>query len=138
MCSLDPLQVHNMYITVFVFVSVGFRILKVGVPLSRTFSTALVRTHKAGDACAQNDKKGGSAEPKEPPWIRHCVCVCVCVNVGWGRPASQRPWWLPRHSSRDLAVQGSPTLASQTGGHRSPVECTPALWQTLGSPHPSL
>ena len=41
--------------------------MKGGVPLSRTFSTALVRTHKAGDACAQNDKKGGSAEPKDTP-----------------------------------------------------------------------
>ena len=34
-----------------------------GVLLSRTFSTVL----EAGDACAQNDKKGGSVEPKEPP-----------------------------------------------------------------------
>ena len=54
----------------------GSRILKGGggggVSLSRTFfSTALVRAHEAGDACKQNDKKGGSAEPKEPPWIRH-------------------------------------------------------------------
>ena len=38
-----------------------------GVPLSRTFSTELVHVHEAGDACAQNNKKGGSAEPKEPP-----------------------------------------------------------------------
>ena len=35
------------------------------------FSTALMHAHEAGDACAQNDKKGGSAEPMEPPWIRH-------------------------------------------------------------------
>ena len=38
-----------------------------GVPLSRMFSTALVCAHEAGDACTQNDKKEGSAEPKEPP-----------------------------------------------------------------------
>ena len=44
-----------------------YRILKGEVPLSRTFSTVL----EAGDACAQNDKKGGSAEPKEPPWVCH-------------------------------------------------------------------
>ena len=31
-----------------------------------------MRTHEAGDAYAQIDKKGGSAVPKEPPWIRHC------------------------------------------------------------------
>ena len=43
------------------------RILKGGVPLSRTFSTALVRAHEAGDACTQNDKKGDSAETEEPP-----------------------------------------------------------------------
>ena len=82
-------------------------------------------------------KRGVPRNKRNPPGSA-TVCVCVCVNVGWGRPVSQRPWWLPRHSSRDLAVQGSPTLASQTGGHHSPVECTPALWQTLGSPHPSL
>ena len=42
----------------------GSRMLKGGggVPLSRTFSTVF-----ASDACTQNDKKGGSAEPKEPP-----------------------------------------------------------------------
>ena len=38
-----------------------------GVPLSRTFSTVLVCSHEVGNACVQNDKKGGSAEPKEPP-----------------------------------------------------------------------
>ena len=55
-----------------------------GVPLSRTFSTALVRAHKAGDACVQNDIKGGSAEPKEPPWIRHCRCSCVdCLTFSY-------------------------------------------------------
>ena len=70
MCSLDPLQVDN------VCVSGGSKILKRGVPLSRTFSTALVRVHKAGDACAQNDKKGGSAEPKEPPGS-----ATVCVSM---------------------------------------------------------
>ena len=37
---------------------------KGGVPLSRTFLTALVRVYEAG---AQNGKKGGSTEPKEPP-----------------------------------------------------------------------
>ena len=46
---------------------------KGGVPLSRTFSTALVCMHEAGEACAQNDKKGGSTEPKEPPWIHHRI-----------------------------------------------------------------
>ena len=45
----------------------GSRILKGGVPLSITFSTELVRAHEAGDTCAQNDKKGASAESKEPP-----------------------------------------------------------------------
>ena len=49
----------------------GSRILKGGVLLSRTFSTALVRMHEAGDACAQNDKRGGSTEPKEPPGSTH-------------------------------------------------------------------
>ena len=48
------------------------RILKGGVPLSKNVLTALVRTHEAGNACARNDKKVGSADPKEPPWIRHC------------------------------------------------------------------
>ena len=73
-----------MYTTVCVCVSQvcvsgGSRILKGGVPLSRTFSTALVCTHEAGDAWAQNDKKGGSAEPKEPPGSATvCVCVCQC------------------------------------------------------------
>ena len=38
----------------------GSRIMKGGVQL---FSTALVRAHEAGGACAQNDKKGGSATP---------------------------------------------------------------------------
>ena len=39
-----------------------------GVSLSRTFfSTALVHAHEAGDACKQNDKKGGSADPRNPP-----------------------------------------------------------------------
>ena len=38
-----------------------------GVPLSITFSTVLMRTHEAGDTCAQNDKKGDSLELKEPP-----------------------------------------------------------------------
>ena len=47
------------------------RILKGGLPLSRMFSTALVHAHEAGNRCAQNYKKGGSTEPKEPPWIRH-------------------------------------------------------------------
>ena len=55
---------------------------KGGVPLSRTFSTALVHAHEAGDACAQNDKKGCSVEPKETPWIRHC-----------------RVLWAPREAS---------------------------------------
>ena len=49
-------------------ISGGSRILKGGgVPLSRMFSTALVHAHEAGDAGSQNDKKGGSAELKEPP-----------------------------------------------------------------------
>ena len=47
----------------------GSRILKGGgVPL---FSTVLMRAHEASNACAQNDEKGDSAEPKEPPWIHH-------------------------------------------------------------------
>ena len=60
------------YLVVESVVDLGF--LKGG----RVFSTALVRAHEAGDACAQNDKKGGSAEPKEPPWIRHCE---MCVSI---------------------------------------------------------
>ena len=45
----------------------GSRILKGGVLLSRTFSTALVRAHEAGDACTQNDKKGGVPwNPRNP------------------------------------------------------------------------
>ena len=38
-----------------------------GVPLPRMFSTVFVRAHEAGDTCAQNDKKGGSSQPKNPP-----------------------------------------------------------------------
>ena len=53
----------------------GSRIFKGGVPLSRTFSTALMRAHEAGDTCAHKDKKGGSEGPKEPPWIRHCPYI---------------------------------------------------------------
>ena len=47
-------------------------ILKGVIPLSENVLTALMRADEAGDACTQNDKKWGSAEPKEPPWIRHC------------------------------------------------------------------
>ena len=51
-----------------------------GVPLSRTFSTALVRAHKAGDAWAQNDKKGVRGTKRNPPGS---ATVCVCVSM-WG------------------------------------------------------
>ena len=50
----------------------GSRILKGGVPLSTMFLTVLVHAHEASDVCEQNNKKGDSAEPKEPPWIHHC------------------------------------------------------------------
>ena len=36
--------------------------------------------YEAGDACAQNNKKGGSAEPKEPPWIRHCFSILAIIS----------------------------------------------------------
>ena len=46
-----------------------------GVPLSRMFSTALVCAHEAGDACAQNDKKGGfrgtQGTPLDPPLVTY-------------------------------------------------------------------
>ena len=42
------------------------RILKGGVPLSRTFSTALVRVHEACNTCVQNDKKGVLLNPRNP------------------------------------------------------------------------
>ena len=52
------------------------------VPLSRTFSTALVRAHEAGDACEQNDKNGDSGGPEEPPWIHHwCILTGGIVIV---------------------------------------------------------
>ena len=48
-------------------ISGGSRILKGGgVPLSSTFSTALVHAHEAGDAGSQNDKKGVPRNPKNP------------------------------------------------------------------------
>ena len=69
-CPLSPLPLRS--VRTFLSFALLTPVAKVGVPLSRTLSTALMHTHEAGDACAQNDKKGGSAEPKEPPLIRHC------------------------------------------------------------------
>ena len=40
--------------------------MKGGVPLSRTFSTALVCAQEAGNACTQNDKKGVPWNPRNP------------------------------------------------------------------------
>ena len=49
--------------------------MKGGVPLSKNVLTALMCAHEAGDASEQNDKMGGSAEPKEPSWISHCYYI---------------------------------------------------------------
>ena len=39
------------------------------------------RFDEAGDACEQNDKMGGSAEPKEPSWISHCYYIHTFLQL---------------------------------------------------------
>ena len=55
----------------FSILSGGSRILKGGFRCLEPFYCARECVHEAGDTWAQNEKKGGSAEPKEPPWIHH-------------------------------------------------------------------
>ena len=65
-----------------------------GVPLFRTFSTVLVHANEAGDACVQNDKKGGSAEPKEPPLDPPLMKIANC-DVGSKSKSSLQLLSLP-------------------------------------------
>ena len=41
--------------------------------------TAFVRVHEASDTCAQNSKKGGSVEHKEPPGSATSLCHNVSL-----------------------------------------------------------
>ena len=64
-CPLSPLPLRS--VRTFLSFALLTPVAKVGVPLSRTLSTALMHTHEAGDTCAQNDKKGVPRNPRNPP-----------------------------------------------------------------------
>ena len=80
--------------------------MKRGVSLSRT-STALVRMHKAGDACAQNDGfRGTQGTPLDPP---------QCINYY-------------SHGSKRRASQEHSAISSSRSGGQLPVRAAePAL-----------